>query len=1164
MTLSPIGCSLGRLLVDLDHRNALQIANSKLAQFLRRKEEEEMLLQIGKRKPKQLREEKRMSGARARWAVEPDFKVPTCMVDRPRTITGATSFHFSYITISKEAVPTVNGTPIEGAFGKLREGAGFEHSKYIERDGAPETSNGVQHAVYVERPGAVENIMAATINETPTEEESAILGIQGMAPEGIPSIFSNISDDPFERQEFWRAVERCERNPKTHQIVLDPETSPRWWDALPETEQLDPSFKNHALLVGEKYRLYLDAAVPEGESRKRFQTDPYTVSTERAGMLIRQAMSMPGFDDSMPPLKFKSGRGGRVQIRFVAELPHELSAEDRALIVQNFCDRLASIEKRKDPDGTSRKVGMMYTAVIHAPDAHNDSRNCHLHIVAHDRPARFLEEHGMWDFEYQETYSHKGEDRIRHPHRQNKIGEIARAGNGADYERAGRNFIPAMRKDFADITNAVLKARGINRRYDHRKYTEIGIDRTPTEHLGTKAAALEAIGVPTIVGQLNAIAIWNDAERAITRQAKQSDRVYQTAQQRLIDLAQQVTAIDPKHPALAQLRMLIAQRARLIDGVTEDRREIMAFDHLEAKAKSRAIRTRQTCLQFLADIENGKADGTTRAMKFVIQARWRDAQAHINRIDAALRPHREALLDAARDIERRERRIVEIDTTLQPLQTSLAYRLKNVGTVIETAQMRPVNPAADPDRALSDDTIKPIEAVSGPEARPAPAWSNGSGSEVIETDPAPVDTPSVEKPDGTAADWLVESGRDLDRPSVPLKPVTIEGLPIIKPTIAPAPVAPEAPREAVSAKTPEGLDPLRPTPVILATEVVPDVVIEDISKNAHDADSESISVEPIEARPAVSDQAPEASPPPVEVDPAAPTPAGPNADIPAAADADGKTPTEAKMDYQREIDDPAPVELPKQDVPVKSVPRVDHADWEALIRRVASDRIPVRVETIKDGDLRYFVPSLNPDEQDLLNAKRFAHRTNNRLAGIHDRQQHEIKRLVRWISEHGKDPSKLLIEDRTAKLGDVPAAVRTLMRNWGRHPDVIEAVRNENDRRVEVAKEMAKVETRQPIREELASGLSREEMLADAAAKYPAPDQVYTPQVSEFTRLLRELASKEELQTAADRIHASVDAREDVNRHTVELATAYGQHVEGADLRGAGMARYERTGHGIR
>src|SRR3546814_401522 len=314
-----------------------------------------MILQIGKKKPKQLKEEK-LPGGLGRWMLDPDYRAPSPMVDRPRTVNGATSFHFSYILISKEALPTVNGAPVEGSFGKVKSAA-LEHSKYIERDGAAERSAGAQHAGYIERDGAVEHIdtsalmaeaverkIASIINETPTAEEAEILGLVDVAPEGIPSVFSNISNDPFERQEYWRAVERSERTPKTHEIILDPEASPAWWAELKTTNRLDPAFQHHALMVAESYRQFMDKPLGDDEVRVRFSAQPYIVSAEKAGQLIQQSQLMASYSDHNPPFEFKSGRGGRVQFRLVAELPYELTPEDRALIVQNFCDHLGGLE----------------------------------------------------------------------------------------------------------------------------------------------------------------------------------------------------------------------------------------------------------------------------------------------------------------------------------------------------------------------------------------------------------------------------------------------------------------------------------------------------------------------------------------------------------------------------------------------------------------------------------------------------------------------------------------------------------------------------------------------------------------------------------------------------------------------------------------------------
>jgi hypothetical protein len=162
----------------------VKAANSKLAQFLLRQEEEENILQIGKRKPKQLKEE-RLPGGRGRWMLDPDWRAPTPMVDRPRTVAGATSFHFSYISIAKQGIPTLRGEPVEGTCGKICNAA-LDHSKYIERDGAAEVSRGADHADYIGRPGAAE-IRARAPARTSTNTTSTWPRRTASAAKGGPS-----------------------------------------------------------------------------------------------------------------------------------------------------------------------------------------------------------------------------------------------------------------------------------------------------------------------------------------------------------------------------------------------------------------------------------------------------------------------------------------------------------------------------------------------------------------------------------------------------------------------------------------------------------------------------------------------------------------------------------------------------------------------------------------------------------------------------------------------------------------------------------------------------------------------------------------------------------------------------------------------------------------
>lgn len=1109
----------------------VKAANSKLAKFLRQQEEEEAALGIAKRKPKKLQEEKkRLPGGRARWSMEPDFRIPTPMVDRPRTQTGATSFHFSYITISKQAVPTHQGRPV-GHFGRAKE-ASLQHAKYIERDGAAETSRGAEHASYVERPGAVETILPTldqtapsrdAFDETPTSEEAALLGGGQARAQGIPSVFSNISDDPFERQEFWRAVERCEREPRVHEIILEPDVNPSWWQEISTSNTLDPAFKNHALTVAEAYRQWLQTPSSTVSEKKPFTAAPFKASAVHAGKIITQAQAMASFDFARPPFEFKSGRGGRVQFRMVAELPHELSAEDRALIVQNFCDHLGGLEKRVRSDGQIEKVGMMYTAVIHAPDSHNDRRNYHLHVVAYDRPARFLPDVGLWDFEVREPYVSHRKERMHYPYRQPKIGEIARANKGAkNHDKAGRNFIPALRQKFSQITNAVLEARGIERRYDPRRYTEMGIDRTPTEHLGTKAAALESIGVPTIVGQLNAIAIWSDAERQINNRAKNADAAYRRKQSEIEKIASSITGGDPEDPHLKTLRSLLVKRADLITSVADDRKSIMTFEHMEAKAKSRAVRTRQTCLQFLADIEAGRADRNTRIMKNVIQDRWKAATAHIAEIDHALAPHREALADAARDVEMRERRIAEIDKSL-PSVIAQARRQNVIELISSMVKKNQPSPAQEPVPNVASD-------------RPGRTTSAEAGQKIVPVNPVP-------GREDQARDSVPRTAGKTQPPSEPLKPISIEGFPIAKPTIAPE-VRPD--RDAPS-RTPEGLTPLRPSPNSAEPGARSPASHQSASQMPAQATGEPI---PLPARSNQQDEGRAPVRPVEETGKAQESKQAPAPEPKASPDFPTPFETEPQPDRRKKKEDPKLFDTPEQLAPVK--PGTAHAEyerWSRLLDRIARERIPVQVVNGKAGNPIYKVPSLGAEEQQLLQTRRMHARTIKRLSGIAETQRLEIDKALRWISKHGQNPSVLIFEPGGVRLDNVTQAVLTIFGHWGNHPEVTAAFKAEYERRrLEAIKQAQIVAPETPERNhapqpQLDAEIAEEK--AHAETVYPEPKHVYTPEVKEFTRLLRELAPEPQLRAAADKIINSIDAREDVQRHTPELAVAFSRYSDG-------------------
>ena len=194
-------------------------------------------------------------------------------------------------------------------------------------------------------------------------------------------------------------------------------------------------------------------------------------------------------------------------------------------------------EKRKLP----------FIAVMHAPDHTNDDRNWHFHLVYHDRPVkRFtgdandhmwelqadagskktrqheilkstigapeLKEHiGKWDFMVPWKYRKPNRHTMTtYPFTQDK-----------DREVNGRKFIPSLRKKLAELTNRELEAAKKERRLDPRKYSEMGIHKAPDIHLGTKAARLESLGIPTDAGAQNEENQWNFIqENLANRRAK--------------------------------------------------------------------------------------------------------------------------------------------------------------------------------------------------------------------------------------------------------------------------------------------------------------------------------------------------------------------------------------------------------------------------------------------------------------------------------------------------------------------------------------------------------------------------------------------------------------------------------------------------------------------
>ncbi|MDL5054803.1 MobA/MobL family protein [Oscillatoria laete-virens NRMC-F 0139] len=1034
-------------------------ASSQLAEILRKREEEEAMLRSrsprsddrdskrkkGARRPEWTRPTVDQAPSRQRWNAPVDFSKPSPLKDRPRTGSGATSFHFAISKISKEASPTVNGKPVAGYnFGKDSPGA--NHELYIGRELATELQTGGFDA-YLAREAAVE-IDSAVLDREPGRvfDDELNEGLNDLDiltdRTGAPSIFSNISDDPFERAEFWKAVHRCERESRIQKILVDATKDPALIRRLVSDDQLPASFREvAALALGDA-----DNGIDDPDERIRPRV--WKASAEDCGKVLWHLNGYADYNARQSGISYKSGAGGTVQHRLVAELPHELTAAERARLVQQFCSHLATIEKGED--GKTR--GLMYTAAIHAPDAHNDPRNFHLHVVFHDRPARLIEGMGVWDFEITEAFERKGVVRIKYPYRQRKLRMVRSSDQGTDPDISGRNFIPALRREFARITNETLERAGVGRRYDPRTYEAMGIERTPTDHLGTKAASLEAAGVETTVGSLNAQKIWRDAERDIARRTQQRKGAIEKRERELLELMADARREPEAAKPLASLQTAVGSWTRLAVDVAEDRELVEGFDLMEDKARSRAEKVRATCLRTLADIELGTARKADVKAKPKIEKRLADAGAWLMQIDIALSKGR-ADIEAAREkIEADEERAAvlseEIEHLVKALQASVTAARTRAAQAVDQTRARPQQHLHEGHVEIVDPSTleePPLAPTSAASEKPVDRGERQNGQ-------ARTAAPGIEKaptvPEGTkstspqrgALDPVPERSSQtssVPAPSTPHTPEVTKSSP--QTTKQPSEQANGNPQKQAERDQPEGTKSSLP------------------ERTTTDPAPKSLSQPSSAHTPVIPAAAEAASDRKMSPDKASTPPA--------------KTEEQRPEIEQREPEQPAMFALPEQRIPPKTgSPEDQQKRLDELISRIQRENIFILPDANAPKALT--VPSLSDEERELLAFPAHAKRTQARLEAIKKTQDLSIDRLTSWLKVHAADETKIKIRDRNIEPIDTPKAIFTLLEKYARHPMITPQLEQAMDNQLKIAKavDWIKTEGRNPNLLKLSDG----------------------------------------------------------------------------------------------
>jgi len=363
-------------------------------------------------------------------AVGIDFHQPSPIRRGGRQNGGGRVAHFDMKPMGKTHVPTSGDGKVHHRFkAKAMEG---EHFDYL-RDGAKVTI--ISHLDYIRRDQAVADLAKNLVIDM--IDEQVIRG--GM---NARAIFSNIAGSPERQRSLFVAAEQSESQPRVHHLTASTADVGRY-DRVAGFATSPPWLRDMSRRLKAARREAEAEAAAKGRPFKDRQVVVADVTPEEAFDRLAWFDKHPGF----PAPQWRQGRTGRSHYRFVQELPADAKPEQHGQILRNIVAMLAS-------------DGWMAVGVIHQPDQHGDKRNFHIHVDAYDRPAKWMDKEGKWDFEVVERKNGKN----TRPYRQNKVSY--RAEPDANGKRAKVDTAELMRGRFIDIVNAVMGEE----RYLHGTY----------------------------------------------------------------------------------------------------------------------------------------------------------------------------------------------------------------------------------------------------------------------------------------------------------------------------------------------------------------------------------------------------------------------------------------------------------------------------------------------------------------------------------------------------------------------------------------------------------------------------------------------------------------------------------------------------------------------
>lgn len=317
--------------------------------------------------------------------------------------------------------------------------------------------------------------------------------------ECVLAALSNIGVTRQRQRSLFEAAERCERQARGGTLTVSTRHAEAW-----RTAAADPNAPSWIREASRRLDAVETRQVLAAARRKKPVVEKdvtlCSVDLNQAYDRLTDADTIFGKSSKALP-NFKQGRSGRVQTRFVVELPRNLDASSYHEIMRRFCELLDA-------------AGWMYVAAIHRPDPHNRGENMHMHIDAYDRPSEWLDDPGCWDFEYREK---KRNGKWTYPYRQNKIAVARGEAGGPNGLTVASAYYKGLRAAYAEIANDVIAGRPDTPHYVAGTYRENGIALTPLCHLGNRTIASEKRGLVTPAGTRNALIMFNDQLRQVER-----------------------------------------------------------------------------------------------------------------------------------------------------------------------------------------------------------------------------------------------------------------------------------------------------------------------------------------------------------------------------------------------------------------------------------------------------------------------------------------------------------------------------------------------------------------------------------------------------------------------------------------------------------------------